>query len=71
MDAPACARRQQQPRRYDGELQRAVAEHRLNAGSTRSHCILTFYVETTTYGSSGNVGGGDTDDGASTRAVVC
>ena len=26
---------------YDGELNRAVAEHRLNAGSTRSHCILT------------------------------
>ena len=34
---------------YDGELVRAVAEHRLNSGSTRSHCILSFYVETTSY----------------------
>jgi len=60
---------------FDGELQRAVAEHRLNSGSTRSHCILTFYVETTFYDhSSKSVEQEDDDvhngDGESTQIVA-
>ena len=30
---------------FEGETNRAIAEHQLNAASSRSHCILTIYVE--------------------------
>jgi kinesin family protein 6/9 len=48
---------------YDGELNRALAEHKLNSGSTRSHCVLTLHVETTIY-SAGRRGGGKSSSSA-------
>lgn len=30
---------------FEGETNRAIAEHQLNSSSSRSHCILTVYVE--------------------------
>lgn len=38
---------------HHGESNRAVAEHQLNSGSTRSHCVLTFYIESIIYDSQG------------------
>ena len=34
-------------RLFQGETNRTIAEHALNASSTRSHCIFTLYVEKT------------------------
>lgn len=31
---------------FDGETNRAIAEHSLNQASTRSHCVLTIYIHT-------------------------
>eukprot|EP00741_Cyanophora_paradoxa_P010150 tig00020510_g9825.t1 len=31
---------------FEGDTNRAIGEHQLNKSSTRSHCILTIYVET-------------------------
>ena len=30
---------------FEGETNRALAEHQLNKASTRSHCIFTLYLE--------------------------
>ncbi|KAI9203521.1 P-loop containing nucleoside triphosphate hydrolase protein [Polychytrium aggregatum] len=30
---------------FEGETNRAIAEHQMNKGSTRSHCIFTIYIE--------------------------
>jgi kinesin family protein 6/9 len=30
---------------FEGETNRTIAEHKLNKGSTRSHCIFTLYIE--------------------------
>ena len=30
---------------FEGETNRAIAEHQMNSSSSRSHCILTIYVE--------------------------
>lgn len=30
---------------FEGDVNRAVAEHQLNAASTRSHCIFTLHIE--------------------------
>ena len=30
---------------FEGESNRAIAEHGLNARSSRSHCIFTVYIE--------------------------
>lgn len=33
---------------FDGQTNRAIAEHALNASSTRSHCVFTIHVEVET-----------------------
>lgn len=30
---------------FEGETNRAIAEHQLNSASSRSHCVLTIYIE--------------------------
>ena len=34
---------------FEGESSRAIAEHGLNARSSRSHCIFTVYIEVTSH----------------------
>lgn len=35
---------------FEGESNRAIAEHQLNKASTRSHCVFTLHVETQSRG---------------------
>ncbi|DAZ99461.1 TPA: hypothetical protein N0F65_001646, partial [Lagenidium giganteum] len=49
---------------FQGETNRTIAEHSLNASSTRSHCIFTVYIEKSP---AAHVGG---DDGGSSEQTV-
>ncbi len=56
---------------FEGDANRAVAEHALNAASTRSHCVFTLYLERV-YTVRGGAGGGSTgsdDEDAATETV--
>jgi kinesin family protein 6/9 len=61
---------------FEGDANRAVAEHALNAASTRSHCVFTLYLErvySTRGGGAASTRGtsDEEDDGSSTETVRC
>lgn len=54
---------------FQGETNRTIAEHCLNASSTRSHCIFTIYLEKKRSGLAGV--GGDDEELHNPDVVVC
>ena len=43
---------------FEGETNRAIAEHKLNAASTRSHCVFTLHVQSFIMADDGDDGSG-------------